>query len=267
MDSFLLFGLSGKREVTRISDAKHVKTGYNEIAFLISMAGTLILVRHGRSLWNSVNRFTGWIDVPLDAQGWNEAERAGELLADYRFDAAYTSHLQRALVTLHLILHKNRAEKTPIFIPADGTVPRQEYPLKENEFPVAVYVVALAERHYGALQGKNKQEIEAEVGAEQFKKWRRGYDTPPPNGESLKDTLERAVPYFRTEIEPRLARNETVLIAAHGNSLRAVTKYLENIADDVITGLEIPTGTPIIYTIEMQHEKPQIIEKKVLELS
>ena len=230
------------------------------------MPGTLILVRHGKSLWNKVNRFTGWIDVPLADEGWAEAEKAGELLKDYEFDVAYSSHLQRALITLHLILHKNQSGKTPIFFPAEGTVPRQEYDLVEGEFPVYVYEVALAERHYGNLQGKYKHEVEAEVGTEQFKTWRRGYDTPPPHGESLKGTLERAVPYFKAEIIPRLKNGETVLVAAHGNSLRAVTKYLEDISDEEIPGLEIPTGAPIIYELEFDGETPNILSKEVKEV-
>ncbi len=231
------------------------------------MSGTLILVRHGKSLWNKENRFTGWIDVPLAPEGWTEAEKAGELLKNFTFDAAYTSHLQRAIITLHVILRKNESGKTPIFLPAEGTVPRQQYELKPEEFPVFVYEVALAERHYGNLQGKYKHEIEAEVGEEQFVKWRRGYDTPPPNGESLKNTLERAVPYFQQEIIPRLQKGETVLVAAHGNSLRAVTKFLEDIPDDIITGLEIPTGAPIIYKLDFDGDTPKILSKEIKEVS
>lgn len=230
------------------------------------MPGTLIFVRHGKSLWNKENLFTGWIDVPLAPEGWEEAEKAGELLAEYQFDAAYTSHLQRAIVTLHLVLHKNRSGKTPIFLPAPGTVPRQDYEPKGKEFPVVVYAVPLAERHYGELQGKNKQQVEEQFGKEQFLKWRRGYDTPPPNGESLKNTLDRAVPYFIEEIMPRLKNNETVLIAAHGNSLRALTKFLEGIDDGTITELEIPTGTPIVYSLTFDGDTPRVLDKQVISL-
>jgi len=230
------------------------------------MTATLILVRHGKSEWNKRNRFTGWVDVPLAPEGWEEAKKAGELLADYEFDAAYTSHLQRAIVTLHVILEKNKSEKDQIFLPAQGTVPCQSYQPNADEIPVVVYETALSERHYGDLQGQNKDEIKEKYGEEQFLKWRRGYDTPPPNGESLKMTLERAVPYFEKEMIPRLAKGETLLVSAHGNSLRAITKYLENISDDEITGLEIPTGTPIIYKIEVENGTPKIISKEILDI-
>ena len=169
------------------------------------MSSKLILVRHGKSLWNAQNRFTGWVDVPLNEVGWTEAEKAGKLLADTAFDAAFSSHLQRAITTLQVILRENKTQKSPIFLPAPNTVPRQKYAPRDHEFPVILHEVALAERHYGDLQGKVKSEVAEEVGEEQFLKWRRGYDTPPPNGESLKDTFDRAVPYFCAEILPLLA--------------------------------------------------------------
>jgi 2,3-bisphosphoglycerate-dependent phosphoglycerate mutase len=230
------------------------------------MTGTLIFVRHGRSEWNKRNRFTGWVDVPLAPEGWEEAEKAAKLLEDYKFDAVYTSHLQRAILTMHVILRRNKSQKSPIFLPADGSVPCQSYSPDEKEFPVVIYETALAERHYGDLQGQSKTEIKEKFGEEQFKKWRRGYATPPPNGESLKMTLERALPYFEKEILPRLKNGETVLISAHGNSLRALTKYLEDIPDETITGLEIPTGVPIIYTLNTDNDQPEIVKKEVLEL-
>lgn len=229
------------------------------------MTATLILIRHGRSLWNEQNRFTGWVDVPLMERGWREAEAAGRLLADYRFDAAYTSHLQRAICTLQVVLRENRGGRSPIFMPAEGTVPREAYQPTGDEFPAFLHVVALAERHYGDLQGLNKDEVRAQYGQDQFTRWRRGYDTPPPNGESLKDTVARALPYFDAEIRPRLQRGETVLISAHGNSLRALTKELENISDADIVKLEIPTGVPIVYRLEDTGDTLRIIDKQVLE--
>lgn len=144
------------------------------------MTATLILIRHGRSLWNDQNRFTGWVDVPLMERGWQEAETAGGLLADYRFDAAYASHLQRAICTLQVVLRANRGGRTPIFIPAEGTVPRESYRPNADEFPAFLHVVPLAERHYGDLQGLNKDEVLAQYGEAQFVKWRRGYDTRRP---------------------------------------------------------------------------------------
>lgn len=228
------------------------------------MTATLILIRHGRSLWNEQNRFTGWVDVPLMERGWQEAEAAGRALADYRFDAAYTSHLQRAICTMEVVLRANRGGRTPIFIPAPDTVPRESYQPNDSEFPAYLHVTALAERHYGDLQGLNKDEVLAQYGEEQFVKWRRGYDTPPPNGESLKDTVARALPYFDAEIRPRLARGQTVLISAHGNSLRALTKELEGISDQDIIKLEIPTGVPIVYRLDADGERLRIVDKQVL---
>ena len=229
------------------------------------MIATLILIRHGRSLWNEQNRFTGWVDVPLMERGWLEAEAAGRQLADYRFDAAYSSHLQRAICTLQVVLRANRGGRTPIFIPAPDTVPRESYQPNDNEFPAYLHVTALAERHYGDLQGLNKDEVLAQYGEAQFVQWRRGYDTPPPNGESLKDTVARALPYFNAQIRPRLARGQTVLISAHGNSLRALTKELEGISDQDIIKLEIPTGGRIVDRLDAAGDALRIVDKQVLD--
>jgi len=230
------------------------------------MSGKLVIVRHGQSTWNAKKQFTGWIDVGLTPQGWAEADTAGKLLANYKWDACYTSHLQRAITTLQVILRDSNDDKQPIYIPFEHTIPRQSYtPDAATEFPVFIHCVPLAERHYGDLQGKNKDAVKAEVGDEQFIKWRRGYNTPPPNGESLSDTFERAVPYFCGEILPRLDRGETVLISAHGNSLRALTKYLEGIADDEIVKLNIPTGTPIVYDLRVNAGAVEVLNKEVLE--
>jgi len=227
------------------------------------MESTLILIRHGQSVWNAENRFTGWIDVPLASKGWEEAQQAGIRLADVRFDAAYTSHLQRAICTLNVVLRENRTGRTPIFIPAEGTTPREKYEPREHEFPVHHNVVALAERHYGDLQGLNKDEVRARFGEAQFKQWRRGYDTPPPHGESLKDTCERVMPYFNQEIRPRLVAGQTIVIAAHGNSLRALTKELEQLSDAAIVALEIPTGIPIVYRLQVDAQQMRVIDKTI----
>lgn len=226
------------------------------------MTSTLVLLRHGQSVWNAENRFTGWVDVPLTERGWQEAEAAGRALADMRFDAAYSSHLQRAICTLEVVLRFGRSGRTPVFLPAPGSVPREDYALAAHEFPAFLHVTALAERHYGALQGLNKDEVLARHGEAQFKAWRRGYDTPPPGGESLADTVGRTVPYFRREIAPRLHAGQCVLIAAHGNSLRALTKHLEGISDAEIPALEIPTGEPIVYTLESGDDALRIIDKR-----
>lgn len=229
------------------------------------MQASLVLIRHGKSIWNAQNRFTGWVDVPLAAEGWEEAARAGRLLAGRSFDVAFSSHLQRAITTLQVVLRENRSGRTPIFLPAEGTLPRESYQPGGNEFPAYLYATALAERHYGDLQGLNKDEVLAQHGEAQFKIWRRGYDTPPPHGESLKDTCERVRPYFETQIRPHLVAGRQVLIAAHGNSLRGLTKDLEDISDADIMGLEIPTGVPIVYDLEVTPESTHIISKAILE--
>jgi 2,3-bisphosphoglycerate-dependent phosphoglycerate mutase len=211
---------------------------------------TLVLLRHGQSQWNLENRFTGWWDVDLSDQGIAEARAAGELLCakGFDFDLCFTSVLTRAIRTLHLVLH----EMDQLWLPVTKNW-------------------QLNERHYGGLTGLNKQEMIEKVGAEQVKIWRRSYDIPPPplepgspydvsserryagvdvpRTESLKDTIARVVPCYEAEIAPALAARKRVLVAAHGNSLRGIIKYLSNIGDDEIVGLEIPTGKPIVYEL------------------
>jgi 2,3-bisphosphoglycerate-dependent phosphoglycerate mutase len=214
----------------------------------------LVLLRHGQSQWNLENRFTGWTDVDLSEQGAGEARQAGRLLLEggFAFDIAYTSMLRRAIRTLWIVL--------------EG-VDRMWIPV--------VHTWRLNERHYGALQGLNKQETAARFGAEQVHLWRRSYAVPPPalteqderwSGrdpryhmlqagqipltESLRDTVERVVPFWNDSIAPALSRGRSVLIAAHGNSLRGLIKYLDGVSDDDIVGLEIPTGVPLVYELD-----------------
>ena len=211
---------------------------------------TLVLLRHGQSQWNLENRFTGWWDVDLSEAGVSEARSAGIRMRDagLDFDCCFTSVLTRAIRTLHLVLH----EMDRLWLPVT-----KDWRINE--------------RHYGGLTGLNKQEMIEKVGAEQVKLWRRSYDIPPPpldpdspydvsrdrryegvevpRTESLKDTIARAVPYYEQEIAPALREGKRVLIAAHGNSLRGIIKYLSNISNDDIVGLEIPTGQPIVYEL------------------
>jgi 2,3-bisphosphoglycerate-dependent phosphoglycerate mutase len=211
---------------------------------------TLVLLRHGQSQWNLENRFTGWWDVDLSEQGIAEARAAGRLLGDHGIDldCCFTSVLTRAIRTLHLVLH----EMDRLWLPV-----AKDWRLNE--------------RHYGGLTGLNKAEMIEKVGAEQVKIWRRSYDIPPPplpddspwnvsadrryagievpRTESLKDTIARALPYYHSEIEPALRSGQRVMIAAHGNSLRGIIKYLSDIGDEDIVGLEIPTGQPIVYEL------------------
>lgn len=187
---------------------------------------TLVLVRHGQSQWNLENRFTGWVDVPLSAQGEEEAARAGGMLATYHFDLAFTSALQRAQNTLRIMLR---------------VMGNEELPIIANE--------ALNERMYGMLQGLNKAETAERYGDEQVLIWRRSYDVAPPDGESLKDTAARVIPYVNQEIFPLLRAGKNVLVAAHGNSLRALVMQLEGMSPAEILKFEIPTAVPRVYTL------------------
>jgi len=213
----------------------------------------LVLVRHGQSTWNLENRFTGWTDVDLTEQGIAEAKAGGQLLKEggYEFDIAYTSVLRRAIKTLWLIQEELGLEWLPV-----------------------VRAWQLNERHYGNLQGLNKTEMAEKFGEAQVKIWRRSYDVPPPGldlddtrhprfdrryagltpeelpaTESLKITLERVLPYWHGTLAPMIKSGQRVLIAAHGNSLRAMVKYLDNISDNEITELNIPTGIPLVYEL------------------
>jgi 2,3-bisphosphoglycerate-dependent phosphoglycerate mutase len=216
----------------------------------------LVLVRHGQSTWNLENRFTGWTDVDLTEQGMAEAKNGGKLLKDggYEFDLAYTSVLKRAIKTLWIVQEEMGLEWIPV-----------------------IRAWQLNERHYGSLQGLNKAEMAQKFGDDQVKIWRRSYDVPPPPleltderhprfdrryaglqpeelpaTESLKITLERVLPYWHSTIAPSIKAGKRILIAAHGNSLRALVKYLDNVPEDEITELNIPTGIPLVYELDAE---------------
>ncbi|WP_262123037.1 2,3-diphosphoglycerate-dependent phosphoglycerate mutase [Anaerococcus sp. Marseille-Q5996] len=218
------------------------------------MTKTLVMVRHGQSEWNLANKFTGWVDVDLSEKGQEEAIEAGKKIkeAGIVFDHAHTSILKRAIKTCNYVLEYSEQ----LFVPVEKSW-------------------RLNERHYGALQGLNKAETAEKYGDEQVHIWRRSYDTLPPTlseeeqekqlnmrqfknlpkdviptGENLKVTLERALPYFFDNIAPQLLKDETILVAAHGNSLRALAKHIEGISDEDIMDLEIPTGQPLVYELD-----------------
>jgi len=188
----------------------------------------LILVRHGQSVWNASNRFTGWTDVGLSEQGVEEAEDAGRQLSEIRIDVVHTSDLVRAQRTAEIIMRHNEASED---VPTN-------------------YDWRLNERHYGALQGLNKAETAEQHGAEQVHIWRRSFDVAPPEGESLEMTAERTIPYFTEEILPDLVSGKNVLVSAHGNSLRSIVMHIDGISPEDIVSLEIPTGEPIHYSYE-----------------
>ena len=235
----------------------------------------LVLLRHGESQWNLENRFTGWTDVDLSENGIIEAQSSGQVLKDkgYLFDLVYTSVLSRAIQTMELCLEAMEIKNIPI-----------------------KYHWRLNERHYGALQGLNKAETAQKYGDEQVLVWRRSYDTPPPplnidderhprvderysdldtsklpNSECLKDTVDRSLPLWHEMIVPIIQSGKKVLIVAHGNSLRALVKYLDNLSDEEIVGLNIPTGVPLVYELDdglnpIKHYylgNPEEIDKKV----
>ncbi len=187
----------------------------------------LVLLRHGESQWNLENRFTGWVDVPLSPRGIQEAKDAGETLRSFKFDRAFTSVLARANETLRLVL---------------DTIGQTGIPIEKDK--------ALNERMYGELQGLNKAETAEKYGEQQVKIWRRSYDVRPPGGESLKDTAERVLPYYERTIRPYLLKGETVLVAAHGNSLRALVMELEQLSREQVLELNIPTGAPLLYELD-----------------
>ena len=204
------------------------------------MAHTLVLVRHGQSEWNKKNLFTGWRDVELTEQGRTEAREAGELMkaAGLEFDVAYTSALKRAQETNKLAL---------------AALGQSGIPVIENE--------ALNERDYGDLAGLNKDDAREKWGKEQVHIWRRSFDIPPPGGESLKMTADRVLPYFDAEIMPKVLAGTRVLVAAHGNSLRALVMKLDNLGPDEIVEVNIATGVPIAYELD---NNGKVLSKKIL---
>ncbi|MBH0177696.1 MAG: 2,3-bisphosphoglycerate-dependent phosphoglycerate mutase [Nitrospira sp.] len=187
----------------------------------------LVLLRHGESQWNLENRFTGWVDVPLSPRGVEEAKNAGDKLKGFTFDRAFTSVLSRANETLRFVLE---------------VIGQTAIPIEKDK--------ALNERMYGELQGLNKAETATKYGDAQVKIWRRSFDVRPPGGESLKDTAERVLPYYDTRIKPCVLKGETILIAAHGNSLRALVMQLEQLSKEQVLELNIPTGAPLLYELD-----------------
>ena len=239
----------------------------------------LVLLRHGQSTWNKENRFTGWTDVPLTKQGIEEAKKAGKTLMEngFIFDAVFTNFHKRAIDTTNIVLKELKLKNVPV-----------------NK------AWQLNERHYGALQGLNKSEMSAKYGEEQVLKWRRSYDVRPPMldkndkrwpgndskyksiekkflplAESLKDTINRVVPYWKEKIAPLLKNKKRILVSASGNSLRALVKYMDNVPDDEIVSFNIPTGIPLVYELEdnlkpIRHYflgNPEEIERKIKEVA
>ena len=212
----------------------------------------LILMRHGQSEWNRKNLFTGWVDVPLSAKGVEEAIEGGKQIADIPIDVIYTSTLIRAQMTATLAMIGHHSGKVPVIQhTSQGRLGDWATVYGEDAQIIPVHEAwELNERYYGELQGRNKDECRAKWGAEQVHIWRRSYDIPPPNGESLKLTAARAIPYYTREVVPHLDEGRNVFIAAHGNSLRSIVMDLDGLSETEVVKLEIPTGQPIIYSYD-----------------
>lgn len=219
---------------------------------------TLILTRHGQSLWNAANRFTGWVDVPLSERGRAEATIASTKLRDYQVSVCFTSMLIRAIETTVIILtecdeicggripimkHQEDDKDWHGWDKYDGN-PDEELPIYTSSF--------LDERYYGDLQGKNKAEIAEKYGAEQVQIWRRSYSEAPPGGESLENTRERVLPFFTSRIMTHVTQGDNVLVSAHGNSLRAIMMHLDQLSPEEVVKLELGTAVPIVYEIDEQ---------------
>ena len=214
--------------------------------------GKIVLLRHGQSQWNKEDLFTGWVDIPLSAEGIDEAFSAGQKMQNVLFDLIFFSELIRAQMTAFLALSLNNRGKVPRFLHKED----KEHPgwdqvhSKEAEKKcIPVYSAwQLNERMYGSLQGLNKEETRKKFGPDQVHIWRRSYDVAPPQGESLASNAKRTIPYFEEMILPRLQKEETILVSAHGNSLRAIVMYMESLSEKEVINLEIPTGEPFAYT-------------------
>lgn len=213
--------------------------------------GILVIVRHGQSRFNELNIFTGWLDVPLSEKGIGQAYSVSAHCENFDYDAVFTSHLKRAHETLSVILSKQK--KIGVFQHQSDKqykIPSGiDFKLK-NKILKVFTDKALNERSYGALQGMDKKKAAEIYGESQVFKWRRGYSYKPPEGESLKDVYERVVPYFEKVVIPRLKKGQTILIVGHGNTLRALIKFLENIEDDKIPYVNLPLGRPLVYEYE-----------------
>lgn len=211
----------------------------------------LILLRHGQSEWNKRNLFTGWVDVPLSPEGIEEALAAGTSISEMPIDIIYTSTLVRAQMTAFLAMSKHHSKKVPVVLhTGEGQLDEWSTIYSEetkNEIIPVICTPELNERAYGELQGLNKAETAKKFGTEQVKIWRRSFDTPPPNGESLAMTAARSIPYFENEIVPLLEEGKNVFVCAHGNSLRSIIMHLDGLSKDEVLHLELATGFPVIY--------------------
>ncbi|KIC74168.1 2,3-bisphosphoglycerate-dependent phosphoglycerate mutase [Candidatus Protochlamydia amoebophila] len=217
----------------------------------------LILMRHGQSQWNLANLFTGWVDIPLSFKGIEEAIEAGKQIKNYPIDLIFTSSLIRAQMTAMLAMSVHTSGKVPVILhTGEGRLEEWARIYSSESQSQTIPVIRaweLNERMYGELQGINKEEMAKKYGAEQVHIWRRSFDVPPPNGESLQMTAARTIPYFENTIVPHLKEKKNIFIAAHGNSLRSIIMKLDGLTTDQVVKLELATGVPVIY--DFNHDK------------
>lgn len=220
----------------------------------MSIRPKLILMRHGQSVWNQKNLFTGWVDIPLSEKGVQESLDGGKKIQDLPIDVVFTSTLIRAHMTLSLSLMHHKSGKVPVFQHEKGTQQGNWEQIYSEETKAQIFPVfsawELNERMYGHLQGLNKAETAKKFGESQVHIWRRSFDIAPPEGESLSMTAERTLPYFQKNIIPFLEQGKSVFVCAHGNSLRSIMMHLDNLSKDEVVHLELATGDPIIYTFD-----------------
>ncbi|HTW96228.1 MAG TPA: histidine phosphatase family protein [Candidatus Methylomirabilis sp.] len=225
----------------------------------------LILIRHGQSRWNLSNKFTGWVDVPLSRLGIREAEANARELKNFRIDVAFTSELVRAQETLLIILSSQN--RTGIFLHHSEHRGRHDHyytPMASDEIPIYSSSI-LNERYYGLLQGLDKAMVRQKYGEKKVMEWRRSFQGRPPGGDSLADIYRKLIPYFKKQILPWLKKNKNVIVVAHGNTLRAMIKYLENISDQDVAHLELPNSQPLVYRFgagKMRREKGEFTFKR-----
>lgn len=214
----------------------------------------LILLRHGASVWNEKNIFTGWVDIPLSAKGIQESLEAGKKIAHIPIDVIFVSSLIRAQMTAMLAMSVHEGDKVPAVLhPGEGKLEEwaEVYSEEEKKSIIPVHVAwQINERMYGRLQGMNKDEMRKKYGADQVQTWRRSFNIAPPEGESLEMTAARSIPYFLEMVVPLLKQGKNVLISAHGNSLRSIVMFLDHLSQDEVVKLEMATGAPVIYTFE-----------------
>lgn len=228
----------------------------------------LILIRHGQSTWNAANRFSGWVDVPLNSVGRKEAMQAAKKVCKYQIDICFTSLLMRAKETTAICLtegNDNCVNKSPVF-KHDANDPNwhgwDKYEGHIDE-EIPIYTSSdLDERYYGDLQGYNKAQMAEEVGKETVHQWRRSFSTRPPGGESLEDTAARTIPFFEKRIVPYLKKGSNVLVSAHGNSLRSIIMHLDKLDEEKVPHLELATGIPIVYKVD---KNGNFVDKQVLD--